>query len=184
MTESIPYPDINDATLTPIRVLKVLYSTNPKLFDSEDCPYTDDQKALLKGLLSGVGDGERRSFLDQGGDRHDIMQHQIALALEDMSNMDRLGNKMEQKDKLAFLKAKPGLIERLLDLQGRNSDQRAVSDFMRKMYAFIDKELDADQRTALVKALGSFIESGEVVEPAGAAEVTASPIVHEGEAGA
>lgn len=152
------YPDITDATLTPMRVLKVLISTTPDLLERPDCPYTEDQKALLSQLLTGADGGERKSFLDGDGDRHDIMEHQIALALGDMAKMDSTGNRMEQKDRLAFLKAKPGLIERLLDLKGRNSDQRVVSEFMKKMYAFIDAELDVDQRTKLVKTLGAFVE--------------------------
>lgn len=164
MPDPITYPEITDAYLTPIRVVRVLLQSNPGMLDAEGCPYSPDVVHQLKMMLDGAGAGvamDRGSFLDEGGDRHDMMERQLALALQDINDIDNGLKKMDQKDKLAFLKAKPGLIERLMDLKGRNSDQRAVSEFMKRIYRFIDKELTTDQRTSLMKTLGDYVEAGE-----------------------
>lgn len=159
MAEPIQYPDINDATLIPLRVLRVLSNTNPGLLDAAECPYTEDQKALLRGVIGETGFSEDRpSFLDSAEDRSEIMARQIALTLEDMRDIEKKLGSMDQKDKIAFLKAKPGLLEKLLELSDKNLGQKAVGDFMKRMYAFIDSKLDADQRTALIKELGAYAD--------------------------
>jgi hypothetical protein len=169
MPDPIPYPEITDASMTPLRVIRILHKSNPDLLDADECPYSPEVKHQLRLMLEVRGEGlrgepvePRKTFLDDDGDRHDIMEYQLALALQDINDIDndQVHKKMDQKDKLAFLKAKPGLIERLMDLKGRNSDQRAVSDFMKRVYRFVDKELTVDQRTKLIKDLGDFIETG------------------------
>ena len=156
MAEPIQYPDINDATLIPLRVLRVLSNTHPGLLDADDCPYTEDQKSLLRGVVGQTDLEDRPSFLDSDEDRSDIMARQIALTLDEMRKIESKLGSMDQKDKIAFLKAKPGLLEKLLELQDKNLGQKAVGDFMKKMYAFIDSKLNADQRTALIRDLGSY----------------------------
>lgn len=159
MAEPLHFPDLTDSSLVPFRVIRLLMTNNPGALDAPECPYTEDQKGFLRGLFEGGGgEGEeRKSFLDQEGDRTEIMERQIALALDDMDSMQRGLSKLDQKDKIAFLKAKPGLLERLIDLNDRNLGQRAVGDFMKRMYEFIDTDLTADQRTSLIKKLGGFV---------------------------
>lgn len=161
MSEPLHFPDLNDSHLVPFRVLRLLVNTNPGALDVEECPYTEEQKTFLRTLFeSGGGDAEddRKTFLDEEGkSREDIMERQIALTLEDVDKMQRSLKTLDQKDRIAFLKAKPGLLEKLIDLNERNHGQRAVGDFMKKMYAFIHDQLDADQRTALIKQLGDFV---------------------------
>lgn len=159
MAEPIQYPDLNDATLIPLRVLRVLHNSHPNLLDLEECPYTEDQKSLLRGVVGaapGSDIDDRSTFLDSDEDRSLIMERQIALTLDDMRKIEKTLGTMDQKDKIAFLKAKPGLLEKLLELQDKNLGQRAVGDFMKRMYAFIDSKLDADQRTALIRELGAY----------------------------
>lgn len=163
MTEPLHFPDIDDSLLVPFRVIRLLLVNHPGALDNQDCPYTEEQRAFLKALFEGSSDNEadRKTFLDEGGDRSDIMERQIALALEQMDELQRGMSKLDHKDKIAFLKAKPGLLEKMVDLQDRVRGQRVVGDFMRRMYAFIEDRLDADQRTALIKELGSFVEEGK-----------------------
>lgn len=168
MTRQITYPDITDEVLMPLRVLRLLYKSNPDLFDRVDCPYTAEQIDVLKPLfVGGVGLAEgvvaplspdRVSFLDEGGDRSEILARQIALALGEIDAMSAKQHSLDQKDRVAFLKAKPGLLEKLVDLNEKTRGQKAVGDFMRQVYAFIDTELDADQRTALIKRIGAYLD--------------------------
>lgn len=162
MSEPLHFPHIDDASLTPFRVLRLLAASNPDLLDRIDCPYTDEQKKVLRSLLEvqspdDGGAAERKTFLDGDGDREDLMAHQIAMALEDIQNMQGKLGKLDQKDQIAFLKAKPGLIEKLVELNEKNRGQKAVGGFMRKMYQFIHDELNADQRTSLIKKLGAYV---------------------------
>lgn len=161
MSEPLHFPDLNDSMLVPFRVLRLLTANHPGALEVDECPYTEEQKAFLRGLFSGAAgedDSNRKTFLDGDGDRSDIMERQIAIAIEDMDALQRKLSTLDQKDKIAFLKAKPGLLEKLMDLSERNRGQRAVADFMKRMYAFIHDELDADQRTKLIKQLGTFVD--------------------------
>lgn len=163
MGEPIHFPEITDAMLTPLRVLRVLNNSNEGLLDRPGCPYTDDQKNVLRALLGAAADapadtGPRTTFLDSDEDRSVIMERQIAMTLEDMRLIESKMSTMDQKDKIAFLKAKPGLLEKLIELSEKNRGQKVLGDFMKSMYAFIHDELNADQRTALVKKLGKYIE--------------------------
>lgn len=158
MSEPLHFPDLNDSMLVPFRVIRLLITNHPGALEVDECPYTEEQKAFLRSLFEGGGDeGNRKTFLDEEGDRSDIMERQIAIAIEDMDALQRKLGTLDQKDKIAFLKAKPGLLEKLMDLSDRNRGQRAVADFMKRMYAFIHDQLDADQRTALIKQLGDFV---------------------------
>lgn len=162
MSEPLHFPDLNDSHLVPFRVLRLLVNTNPGALDVEECPYSEEQKTFLRSLFEGgdggSGDENRKTFLDEEGKtREDIMERQVALTLEDIDKMQRSLKTLDQKDRIAFLKAKPGLLEKLIDLNDRNHGQRAVGEFMKKMYAFIHDELDADQRTKLIKQLGEFV---------------------------
>lgn len=158
MSEPLHFPDLDDSMLVPFRVIRLLVTNHPGALDVPECPYNEDQKAFLRSLFEGGADETNRTtFLDGDGDRSDIMERQIAIAIEDMDALQRGLSKLDQKDKIAFLKAKPGLLEKLIDLSERNRGQRAVADFMKRMYAFIHDQLNADQRTALVKQLGDFV---------------------------
>lgn len=166
MSEALHFPVLDDAMLTPFRVLRLLAASNPDLLDHVNCPYTTEQKQVLRTMLEvqAPEDGsvaERKTFLDGEGDREDLMAHQIAMALEDIQNMQGKLGKLDQKDQIAFLKAKPGLIEKLIELNEKNRGQRAVGAFMRKMYQLIHDELTVDQRTSLIKKLGSYVSENE-----------------------
>lgn len=165
MSEPLHFPNIDDASLTPFRVLRLLATSHPDLLDRIDCPYTDEQKKVLRSMLDvrpseDGGAVERKTFLDGEGDREDIMAHQIAMALEDIQNMQGKLGKLDQKDQIAFLKSKPGLLEKLIEINEKNRGQKAVGVFMRKMYQFIHDDLTVDQRTTLIKKLGSYV--GEI----------------------
>jgi hypothetical protein len=158
MPDLIHYPTIDDAMLTPFRVLRVLIQANPDLFERPDCPYTPDQRMLLQAMIKGGAEAARTSFLAGADDPYEALQEQIALTLEDIRDLEKTLSALDQRDKVQFLKAKPGLLEKLIELQERSANMKTLSDFMRRVYRFIDKEMDADQRTKLVEAVGGFID--------------------------
>lgn len=168
MSDPLHFPDITDEQLTPLRALRLLAMSHPDLLEHVNCPYTEDQKRVLSQLIFGSGGGKveevdnpydanRATFLDGEGDREDIMARQIALALEDIQKMQGNLTRLDQKDQIAFLKAKPGLIEKLVEMNEKNRSQRATGEFMRKIYHFIEEDLSVDQRTSLIKKIGAFI---------------------------
>lgn len=155
MSEPITYPSIDDGLLTPFRVLRLLHRANPDLLDRPQCPYTDDQKAFLRAMIEGGGvEVERTSFLANADDPYVALEEQIALTLEDIRTLENNQNKLDQKDKVQFLKAKPALLEKLIELKERTTNMRTLSEFMKKVYAFIDRDLTPDQRTSLMQAVG------------------------------
>ena len=158
MTDQINYPSIDDGYLTPLRVLRLLYKSNPDLFDRPECPYSGDQVVFLRGLIEGGSEPvERESFLAKADDKYEALGEQIALTLEDIRTLEGNLNKLDQRDRVQFLKAKPGLLEKLIELQERTTNMRSLSEFMKRVYTFIDKEMTPDQRTSLMKALGEHI---------------------------
>jgi hypothetical protein len=169
MAEPILFPNITDDLLVPLRALRILARQDPHILDDPRCPYTVEQKRVLSQMIfggEGGGGGEanpydsnRLTFLDEDGDREDIMARQIALALDDIQRMQNNLTKVDQKDQIAFLKAKPGLIEKLVEMNDKNRGQKALGDFMKKIYQFVDDEMTVDQRTLLIKKIGAYINT-------------------------
>lgn len=155
MAEQITYPAVDDGLLTPFRVLRLLYVANTDLFDRKDCPYTDSQKTFLRAMLGGDHSTEDRvSFLASAEDPYMALKEQIALTFEDIRTMEKSQIRMDQKDKIQFLKAKPGLLEKLIELEERSTNIKTLSDHMKTVYAFVDKVCTPDQRTQLMQDVG------------------------------
>jgi hypothetical protein len=156
MSEPITYPAVDDGLLTPFRVLRLLFRANPDLFERSQCPYPEDTKAFLKGMIEGTGgvDPERKSFLDGAEDVYAALEEQIALTLEDIRILEGNQSRLDQRDKVQFLKAKPALLEKLIELRERVNNMKTLSTYMKKVYAFIDKQLTPDQRTQLMADVG------------------------------
>lgn len=159
MADPILYPNITDPLLSPIRVLRIYLNTNPDLFDRPECPYTEDTKRFLKELFDGSGSAEeKQSFLARAEDKIAALREQIAQTLDDVRDAEKHG-KLDQKDRVQLLKAKPALLEKLIELEERAVNVKTLSDFMKTIYRFVDKDMDPDQRTKLMKALDAHLET-------------------------
>lgn len=159
MNEAIAYPNITDATVTPFRVIQVLHKTHPNLLDRPDCPYSDDTKALLRTFVGATAPvGDQKTFLDDADDPYEALERQIALTLQDIAAFEAKLSTLDNKDRVQFLKAKPALLEKLIELKERTNNMKVSADFMKKIYEFVDKDLDTDRRTALMKRVGDFLE--------------------------
>lgn len=160
MNDQIAYPKLTDEMLSPFRVLRILKQASADMLERPECPYTEEQKTFLREM-SGEVAPDRRSFMLDAEDPLAILAEQVALTLEDIRLVEKDAIRLDAKDKVAFLKLKPQLLEKLIELRERVINTRALGEFMKKVYAFIDKELTTDQRTALMRAVGTYVESAK-----------------------
>jgi hypothetical protein len=84
---------------------------------------------------------------------------QITLVLRQIQTLEQQGAGLSAKDRIQLLKAKPALIEKLVELTERANNARANAEFRRLVLEFIESELNPDQRTALMRRLRAHLES-------------------------
>jgi hypothetical protein len=153
MTDAAFYPDIDDAAAVPFRVIQAQLLRRPDLLDDPRCPYSEDVRGLLRLLAPNTlhETPKQDETLD--------LSAQITLVLRQIQTLEQQGAGLSAKDRIQLLKAKPALIEKLVELTERANNARANAEFRRLVLEFIESELNPDQRTALMRRLRAHLES-------------------------
>ena len=150
------FPRIPEETATSLAVIAKSLETNPDYLSEPECPYSDATKAVLLRLAPIKVTGEEGVDLFEDREDTEVFEDQIKRALSEIKD---LGSQLtDVNDKLAYFKAKTGLLEKLIALQERTLNLKELSQFRSVLLEAIDQLCDADTTTAIMKRLQGLLE--------------------------
>lgn len=159
------YPALTRDKLLPLKVIAQRMKDSPDYLGAE-CPYEPDVKAWLELNLvagkraekgaekasDGVVGGEVDILADETWDDIARKARRLYSELEEVQKGLGAGDTGEA---IQLIKAKAGLLERLVTVGDKALGHKAVAEFRRVVLGVMDDVLSADQRTLLMSRLGS-----------------------------
>lgn len=150
------YPNITLGMVAPFQAVAV-QAKRYKAFFGPQCPYDDDVKAFLKEYFSGrtVREAavEAASFLEKGDDRHLALAGECVRVYQELEAFEAGLDVEDTTEKMAVLKTKVSLLEKLTTLQERNIGMKQLAEYQKTVLELIETILEPHQRTALIDRL-------------------------------
>lgn len=143
------YPNLTESMIIQLQVVVKSLEQNPKYLQSPDCPYSDAVKDFFTKNRGVLGSGRAVSAevedLFEGKDDVLVLEEQIKKLLNELEDMSAALGSMETSEKLAFMKTKSQLIERLITMQERVMNLKEVAMFRHTVIGFMEEVLEKDQ---------------------------------------
>lgn len=149
------YPQLDERTL--LKVMGI-YEGNPAYFDSPNCPYSPEVKAILKGKAS-VHDFDSHG----GGELPDTdtviaqLNGLIAQLKTWGDEVNRSNDENAAGEKNTYFRIYSGLIEKIIKMKEDASNIKMYEQFIAVILDIMDREMDADQRNRAMARLEPFV---------------------------
>lgn len=149
------YPTIRDETVLPLNVVVQNLDKDRGYLDHDDCPYSETVKNFFRRFLS-ITEGPKVDLFAEAktdGEYASVLDKQVEKIINDLEAFaDTLGN-ADHSEKLAYFKAKTGLLEKLVGMRERIYNLREMNEFRGRVVGFLDEICTVDQITELMKRL-------------------------------
>ncbi len=176
------YPQIDSRGLNTLMSIKGMFASDPDYFDDPECPYDEGLRAELKELLVGKvievekvvevekiverrveiaaaaaeGEGKRGPKAKVGSEKADVVSAELKEVLGDLRRLRTDSKTLSPADKAMILKTQTVLLEKLIVMEERLTNIKAVSRFMSTIMGIMDDLMDDSQRQSFMKRIGPF----------------------------
>ena len=129
------YPRIDESTVQTLRVVRGLVENEGmEYLNKSECPYTEVVKDFLRDIARNKADGEEGDGVNLFEDvdeigEIDLLDVQIQKMLSQMERLSRMVDQLEPNERLNFFKTRTGLMERLILLREKTTNQRDLLTF-------------------------------------------------------
>lgn len=147
------YPKFPEDLAMTIEIVTRSLGKDDTYLDAADCPYPDALKAFFRRVASGGVDLTATIDLFEGQEETDVIDKQIQKVLSDLDGMSATMKSAETNEKIAYYKAKTGLLEKLISLKERVFNLKEISQFRGVLMEFMDAVCTKDQISELMKRL-------------------------------
>lgn len=148
------YPPLDEQAEWALGIIAKMLSENSNYLKSSDCPYPEAVKNLLGGVEVVVPGGlETPNAVKTTWDK---LQEEMASVFEELTDIGKeleRDDDVEAKDKIAYIRAKTVLMEKLISMQERVHGIKQVSEFYRVVMDVMENVLSVDQRTQVMERL-------------------------------
>ena len=176
------YPTLSSGAIQAILTLRKAFEENPDFLDHEDCPYDDIMKTDIRTLCAvkvvekivqvpqivekivekevrikdaAAGGGKRGPKLrDVGKD----VEKELLDLIEDLKalKLDSNDKDLKTSDRVAMIKVRAALIEKMTTLRQASSGIRRVGEFMSTVLSILDDMMSDDQRQQFMNRIETF----------------------------
>lgn len=147
------YPHIDIVQLTPLQAVKGLMALDPEYLTRPGCPYSKDVKEFLSLTFAGASVDLGVKGLESPED----LDRELRETYAQLQTLAKTIENLDAKDKVVWLRATTGILERLIDLRARNLNQKHLSEFQSTVLSVLDDLLEPQQRTEFSRRLGKFL---------------------------
>lgn len=154
------YPALTRDKLLPLKVIAQRMKDDPGYLGA-DCPYEPEVKAwlelnLVAGKRAEVKKEEAAAVeIDlMGDDTWDDIAQKARTLYRELEDVQRALGAGETGEAIQLIKAKAGLLERLIAVGDKALGHKAVAEFRRVVLSVMDDVMTPDQRTLLMERLG------------------------------
>jgi hypothetical protein len=152
------FPPLEDSTIWALGVIQTHLQEDPADLDHPERPYTDEEAAFLTQLLGPElvsdpnfeGEGKWARLERESSD--------LFKSLTDTGKELAAGDNAE---KMAYFRTATSLLEKIVGIQERTANLRAISRFHDTVLAVMEDILTPDQRTAVMERLKASIQPEE-----------------------
>lgn len=149
------FPPLDEAANWALVIIGKKLKEDPDYLKNDDCPYSDEVKALFEGVREVVVPGGLVTPLAVKT-TWDKLQEEMASIFDELNEIgEELENNesVEPKDKINYVKAKAGLMQKLVEMQERVHGIQQISAFYRVVMDIMENVLTIDQRTKVMERL-------------------------------
>ena len=119
------YPRLSEDTASALRVVIEFSQADPSYLTHPDCPYGPEMMTLLRQLMVESAPPVRSEVDWESIDIED----QIQRVFQDLEDMSVIIINAEPNEKLAYFKTKAALLEKLIGMQERVTNLKAMAEF-------------------------------------------------------
>lgn len=144
-----------------VGVLKLVKSDPKGYLDGPDCPYTDEEKVLLRG--PGPGRGKvAKVEVGSGGELPDISQLDVASEAnrlyQEIREWGKGLDKSDTTEMATVFRNSTTLLEKLLTIAQKANDMKELAQWRTKILQFMEDVLDENQRITFEQRLSMEVE--------------------------
>lgn len=151
------FPPIKDEQLMVVTIVLKKLESNPSYLDDPDCPYSPSVKTFFRDFkakkLAADPEAMIAPNLFENKDETEVLDKQLQRIISDLDHMQNTLGAADVSDRLALLKAKTSLIEKLIGLRERVYNLRELTDFRNLIIAGLEEICTKDQITQFMKNL-------------------------------
>lgn len=145
------YPELPEGGLWALEIVLRNAAADPDYLNGVDCPYSGEEIEVLTRLVGvlGVEDEE----IDPSETKWDRLERESDTLFRGLTNA---GKQLEGKDnaeKMAYFRTATSLLDKIVGIQERIANIRAVAVFHATVMGIIEDEMDAGQRTRVMEKL-------------------------------
>ena len=158
------YPNIDDETLIPLRLIQEQVIQHPDYFTSVDCPYDEDQQELLSALFKptpSVANFTEETidvFLAEGVDTADLLIEQASSLYSELLSYQKTLGKGDTSQQMNTFKTRAQLIEKILNIKERARGVKEINEFFEIVMNTLDQALDKDQVATFMSLVKSKLD--------------------------
>lgn len=158
MTERY-FPDLPPGFIGTLTTIRAIVLDDPSCLDAPECPYPDEDKRLLRLVITSPGGVQRPAYSEtedysEDFDDGDLSDDKILASVEDLfRGLRDFGKEMDgvkdPKDKAAYFRVAASLTDKLLAQRERATRLKDWNSFMTQLMAWLEN-VEPDQRTDLM----------------------------------
>lgn len=147
------YPPVTMDRLLPLVAVKRELDRNPNYLDTS--PWSQEVRKLLRDLFL-VEDSAPLAVVDDWNASDPEAWDDVATKARQLyAELEKAQLEAETGEVVQIIKAKAGLLERLIAVGDKSMGHKKVAEFTRTMHAIMEEVLTPDQRTRVIEMMGS-----------------------------
>jgi hypothetical protein len=146
------YPNLAEGTILPFKAAVAQMQQHSDYLSRADCPYPTPVRDFLRqlGAQKVVGAVSEYELAD---DKNEFLDREIARVMQDLTDLYAGLNSGDANEKLQILKARAGLVEKLVTSRERVLSMRDIANFQVSVIGFLEDACTKDQITELKRRL-------------------------------
>lgn len=153
------YPRLAPGVIDLLKVVVNRVKRDEGYLDDPLCPYDDAMKNWLRSIVGPRGDvptpGLVEAVDDWDASDPDAWDDVATKARQLYAELEKAQVEADTGEVVQIIKAKAGLLERLISVGDKSMSHKKVAEFNRIMHAIMDDVLTPDQRTRVIEMMGS-----------------------------
>jgi len=151
------YPRLAPGVIDSLKVVVNRMKRDEEYLDDPLCPYDDGLKNWLRNINGTKTDAAQNSLAvvdDWDASAPEAWDDVATKARQLYAELEKAQVEADTGETVQIIKAKAGLLERLISVGDKSMSHKKVAEFNRIMHAIMDDVLTPDQRTRVIEMMG------------------------------
>jgi len=150
---SVFYPSLPEGTTFALDVILQRLAEDPEFL--QQSPYSPDEIAVLE-KFTGIGstmEDEAEEIDFEGLDKWDLLEKESRSLFKALTDAGKILDHKDNSEKMAYFRTATSLLEKIVAIQERTANLKAIHHFHTTVLTIMEDELSAAQRTNIIDRL-------------------------------